>query len=338
MVNLLTGALALMARGEDFNGIEIVVINYDPHYEFQKIAVVLDRSGALASHHFAVVDGCFRDSTFAADFLSEVEDFAPDLKRSGAKIVEIAGGGNVFKARYDNGVLISAIVDWAGGIELHRKNDILKTTASADYEYTGAYYKSGPGTMPLIPLFGDKGFVSVFEHSGGNTEIKAEEMIGGYDYDSIPDGVDIHARTPELIMEDSEGRFDGPPPKQCTYLPASHKAYADIHVKIGKHSWVGFGQGTGVVAVGDMWYTCRLMVPYPQKYPIKHVGRGPKGFRENVITLDGVELIEHLYTKDMSNTIVLGTANAKNFTPYEINGLFFSYADSRMTDIDLSSL
>lgn len=338
MVEYITDVLAIMARGEDFSGIEIAVIDYDPQFEFQKIAVVLDRSGALTSHHFALVDGCFRDSTFAADFLSEVEVLAPDLKQNGAKIIEIAGGGNVFKARYDNGVLITAVVDWAGGIELDRKNDILKTTASADYKFTGAYYKSGPGTMPLLPLFGEKGFISVFERSGGNVEIKPEEAVGGYDYDSIPDGVDIHARAPEFMMETRDAMFNAPPPKHCTSLPASHKAYAEDHVKIARQSWIGFGQGTGVVAVGDIWYICRLVVPHPQKYPIKHVERGPNGFGSNVITLDGVELIEHLYTKDMSDTIVLGTPDAKNFTPYEINGLFFSYDDGRMIDVDLNSL
>ena len=132
------------------------------------------------------------------------------------------------------------------------------------------------------------------------------------------------------------------------FSPA-HYAYIQAHRNDWKNAWAGVGDVGHVVDDGD---TTHMKVSINNvsspalndETPFVMVGTDmkevmPDGTLEiiDTISLDGNELINYIYTHDMSEHLVIGTGLSET-EPFAVNGYSFGYVAGRLADADLDAL
>ncbi len=327
--------IALMPNGLSMSGCSIASLTDDDG--IYGIIVVLREDGTLSSYRLsASSDTGFVQTDFEESFSSEAEQFVNDDD----KIVEIAGSGRVFKARYASGIAITAKLDYGFNIQsvTHKKN-IGRITAENEFSFNPAdshYYITDDGLAPIL----DDDILSVFADGAKETIVRLDDALNDFDFDSIEDECTNKKIMPSTLTKIESVAFDSDGSVSCNGFCQAHKDYIDRNRIEWRLSWAGVGGTGSVVEVGDD-KMCKVPVG------TSSVGGGTITIKNDdgvlmhnndtieVVTVSGVGLIEYLYNNDMSNVVVVG-GEIGTFSPAKISSYFFTYADGRMQDIDLS--
>ncbi len=324
---------ALAGRGYGLSGSNIAALEFDGG--MQGIVVTLSPDGKLKSAKLsASSDFGFEEFDFEVSFLEKASEFVLD----GDKIVEIAGNGKTFKARYSSGIALIATIGMDYKIQnVTFRKDIARVTKFGEYAFKYNYYKQGPGASGLAPLIEDD-ILAIFAKEDRDIIIRVSDALAGFSIETIPDETTFDIFAPVPLTKMGTVQADSGDVVTCDEFSPVHRKYIEEHRIDWKVGWSGVGKTGYVSSLGDD-VICKVPVKNPTKSNgstfVVQVVNGEYKSRGNtleVVVLNGDELIEYLYNNDMGGKIVLNSADTKNFAPAKISSYFFSYAPDRMVD------
>lgn len=323
--------------------------------------------GTLRSYRSdSTSDTGFISSTLANTFTSQALAYLVE----GATLVEIAGG-SALKARYDNGICLEATVTLGGSFIIGEHKDVARVTKYKMYKITqpAQYYKSGAGTAPLVPLL-DGGIIAVFEGVNEDFIVTIDDAlandlgaicgrVGGFIVTGQEGSYTLH--TPNgavgissfgtlvrkadgvknILMASTSTNKD-----YSSVFSPSHYAYIQVHRKDYDSEWVGFGKTGYVVDAPDHVYMsvkagAGATRAINDEIPIVSKGStiytlNQDGSLEPIRTtsLQGQDLINYIYTNDMSEMYALGSVGS-GLEAFGAKGYSFSYGAGRMASVTL---
>jgi hypothetical protein len=352
----------LLDHSMSFSGVQIVDYIFPSRNEYG--VCVLKSTGEIETYEFSVSDGGFIASDLSSRIIDAINGNVTD-----EAIVEIAGGDSI-KLRFQNGQMISAVELQDGAIVTSEDFEVGRVTKNKTYKFKYKFYKSGPGTSPIVPLLEDD-IVSVFEGDENDFVVRLGDLgIGDTIVGKWADDVTITESTEgQLTIHYGEADLDiddfgeiklvtkellkiklRSANKNCLVgFPKAQQQYIDAHGKCSEISWFGVGR-VGHVVDFPVKYIGVVDVPVPGASAVSTIRYIKKGHRFmtlnesnefveiDTITLNGEHLIEHIYNNNMANTVPLASLEGEEFEPFNANGFFFSYRGNRWESVDVSSL
>jgi hypothetical protein len=215
-------------------------------------------------------------------------DIADSIKAEGdkwvpsGKIVEIAGGKTV-KLRYSNGTCVEVSLSESLYLDSTVYDDVARVTQNAIYYQARKYYKSGPGSSPLMPYLStvpkDKNgnIIAVFEGDGADKVITIDDLgastdpiigaLGDMLVTSGSDGMTLHTPGGGTVVIDGYGLLMRKNDPVTTFVQTrsapygtdpnslnwgsifcpDQEQYNQAHSSVGKSGWAGFGKTGNVV-------------------------------------------------------------------------------------------